>query len=147
MIAALLVTGAAGCSSDGSDSDGGDTETTVAPSDDTTTTDDGGTETTAAETDDGGTATTEAETDDGASGSGGTTSENADVQEYCDAVDEFVANAQDAMGDPDKVQEISEEGSELTARASELATSGLSSEDAQAIADCTSEATSALMPG
>jgi hypothetical protein len=102
--------------------------------------------------DDGGsTDRTTTEQDSGDSGdSGGSASSNADVQAYCDAVDEYVQAAQDIIDDPTSgdAAELSQQGQDLAAQGQELASNAadLTPEDAQAIADCTQEATSALTP-
>lgn len=91
--------------------------------------------------------TTEAKTSDGGSDEGATTdSGNADVKAYCDAVDEYVKKAKDAMNDPAKAQALTDEASELTKKATALSTAGLDADDAQAVADCTKKSTDALMP-
>jgi hypothetical protein len=118
ILGATLVLGVAACGDD-DDSDGGSTDRT-------TTEQDSG-------------------SDDGGSASG-----NADVQAYCDAVDEYVQAAQDVIDDPTSgdAAELSQQGQDLAAQGQELASNAadLTPEDAQAIADCTQEATSALTP-
>ena len=82
-------------------------------------------------------------------GSSNTDSSDADVQAYCKAVDEFVAKAKEILADPTKgdATSLQSEGQELTAKATELAKKDLSSEDAQAVADCSKKSTDALLPG
>ncbi|HWJ64490.1 MAG TPA: hypothetical protein VNS19_21135 [Acidimicrobiales bacterium] len=92
---------------------------------------------------------TESSSDSGSNGDSGgetTDSSNADVKAYCDAVDEYVQKAKDAMNDPAKAQALTDEAAELTEKATALGSAGLDAEDAQKVADCTKKSTDALMP-
>lgn len=80
------------------------------------------------------------------SGGGSTSSGNADVKAYCKAVDEYVQKVKDAGTDTGKISALSAEGQELSTKAAALATADLTSDDAQAVADCTKKSTDALMP-
>jgi hypothetical protein len=84
--------------------------------------------------------------DSGDSGSGG----NSDVQAYCDAVEEYVAEAQEALDDPASADTaaLTEKGTELADQAAELSANAadLTPEDSQALSDCSTEAASALTP-
>jgi hypothetical protein len=90
--------------------------------------------------------TNESSSDNGNTSSGETTdSGNKDVKAYCDAVDEYVKKAKDAMNDPAKAQALTDEAKQLTDKATALASAGLDANDAQKVADCTKKSTDALL--
>ncbi|OWY63639.1 hypothetical protein B7486_51960 [cyanobacterium TDX16] len=117
MLVLLFVFGGAAACSDDDGDDGGDSDTT--------------------------------EEDSGDSGdSGGGDSGNSDVQAYCDAVDEYVAEVNEVLEDPTgDTSALTETGTELANQATELSGAGLSAEDAEAVAECSQEAASALTGG
>jgi hypothetical protein len=82
---------------------------------------------------------------DSGGGGGTTSSKNAKVQEYCKAVDDYVAKVKAAEGDASKVAALTKDSQALAQKAQALAT-GLSAEDAQAVAACTKKSTDALQP-
>ena len=91
-------------------------------------------------------ADTKTESTEAGDDGGETASGNADVQAYCDAVDEYVAAVKDAGTDAAKVQALTEQATDLSKKAGALA--GITdADDAQAVADCTKKSTDALMPG
>jgi hypothetical protein len=91
--------------------------------------------------------TEDTKANDTSSDSGKTTdSGNKDVKAYCDAVDEYVQKVKDAQGDAAKAAALSDEAKDLSDKAAALATAGLDSGDAQAVADCTKKSTDALVP-
>jgi len=156
MSCALLLFGAAGCgvkAKEGVGSTGSipvstpDTlaPTTTAKPDDTTTEPDD----TTTQPDD---TTTEVEpttTVPTTDGGGGVDSANPKVQDYCKAVASYVSKVKAAMSDPTGAGAgaLVTEGQALSAKASALATAGLTAADAQAVSKCTQEATSALTGG
>jgi len=89
--------------------------------------------------DDGGDDTEE---DSGDSG-GSTDSGNAEVQAYCDDVAALAEEIEAADGDPTALGDLSTEVTDLTTASSELAGSGLSAEDGEAITECTQQLTDA----
>jgi hypothetical protein len=123
LFAAVFAVAALGACGDDDSGDTGDTTTADTGGD---TGDDGGDDTGGGDEgggdDDGG-------GDDG--GDGG--SANPDVEAYCDAVAEFVANF-----DPNN-PDTGTAGQELAQQGQELATSDLTAEDAQRIGECTQE--------
>lgn len=83
-----------------------------------------------------------------ADGGGETTdSGNADVKAYCDAVDDYVQQIEDASGDAAKLADLTDEGQELAEKAAALGTADLNADEVQEVADCTKKSTEALMPG
>lgn len=78
---------------------------------------------------------------------GGTTSSNAAVQAYCKSVDDYVAKVKAALGDTSKMAALSAQATDLSTKATALATSGLSAADGQAVAACTTKSTNALKGG
>ena len=86
-------------------------------------------------------ATDGASTDEGTD-EGSTDSGNAEVQAYCDAIEEFVAKYNDMGTDSAKAAELATEAQELSTKAQAL--TGISAEEAQEVADCTEEMTSAM---
>ena len=100
--------------------------------------------------DDGGTDTTESDGGDegGDEGDGGDESGNADVQAYCDAVAEYVEEAQAALDDPANADTaaLTARGQELGTQAADLAGAGLSQEELEEVNACSQEAAEALTP-
>jgi hypothetical protein len=86
--------------------------------------------------------TTETTAGDDSGDSGDSESGSSEVQEYCDAVADFVAAAQDDPTNPD----LATQAQDLAQQAQDLAT-GLTAEEAQEVADCSAEAASALTGG
>ena len=85
--------------------------------------------------------------DDGGSedsGDSGTTSDNPDVQAYCDDVAALADEIESADGDPTALADLSTQATDLTASGGELSGSDLSTEDAEAISDCSQQLTDAV---
>lgn len=83
--------------------------------------------------------------DSGDSGDSGdsTDSGNAEVQAYCDDVAALAEEIEAADGDPTALGDLSTQVTDLTTTSSELAGSGLSAEDGEAITECTQQLTDA----
>ncbi|HEX2576488.1 MAG TPA: hypothetical protein VHK88_09085 [Aquihabitans sp.] len=54
---------------------------------------------------------------------------------------------EDVRDDPAQAAGLATEAQELSSKGAELATAGLSQDEAQEVADCTERSTNALMPG
>lgn len=80
---------------------------------------------------------------------GGGATENADLEDWCAAVDDYVATADAAVADPTDAelqQELAATGPELSATAVELARSGLSSDEQVRYQECTEALSGAGTP-
>ena len=81
----------------------------------------------------------------GVAGCGGSDA-SKQVDEYCDAVDAYVAKVKDVGTDPAKAADLTDEAQKLSEKAAKLADVEGSEEDAEALQKCTKEATDALLP-
>lgn len=89
---------------------------------------------------------TTASSSDASSGAGGGTSDNVDLEEFCDSVDEYVAGANAVLsGDASEADRaaLDELGTELTDAAVALAQSGLSADEQVRYQECSAALTEA----
>jgi hypothetical protein len=85
-------------------------------------------------------------TEEDSGDSGGGESGNAEVEDYCDAADDFAAQVEDFdITDPSSgdAAELSSTGQELATQAADLGGSGLDQADAERVTECSEVVTDA----